>query len=330
MNKKYQVFISSTYADLKTERKEVSNILLMADCIPAGMEAFAATDDEQFNVIKKVIDLCDYYILIIGNRYGSVNKATGKSFTEMEYDYAKSKGIPVLVFALENDDYPFDDDDQKKSKLLNFKDEAIKNRLASIWQDKTSLISSIAISIMKAKDELPRPGWIPSPQYDELSLLQDNRTLRKKFEEVETKNVELKKQLELFNQPETLAFEDEELEIEYQINIDGKHFHDKLQTKWVDIFKYLGICIINVSVPTSLITGYFKDFIRSKTHHSLVYLCDDITINTILNQFESLGLLSHRFLEGKGLYYGLTNKGKLLLDKLSLVKKGEYFGKKSS
>lgn len=50
---KYQVFISSTYADLSIERKKVLDILLMADCIPAGMENFVATDDEQFNVIKK-------------------------------------------------------------------------------------------------------------------------------------------------------------------------------------------------------------------------------------------------------------------------------------
>ena len=55
-NTKYQVFISSTYSDLLKERKQVLDILLMADCIPAGMENFVATDDEQFSVIKKVID----------------------------------------------------------------------------------------------------------------------------------------------------------------------------------------------------------------------------------------------------------------------------------
>lgn len=68
MERKYQVFISSTYADLKNERQSITNCLLMANCIPAGMEAFVAADDEQFNIIKKVIDLCDFYILVIGNR----------------------------------------------------------------------------------------------------------------------------------------------------------------------------------------------------------------------------------------------------------------------
>ena len=58
--KKYQVFISSTYSDLKKEQREILDVLLMADCVPPGMEAFVATDTEQFEVIKKVIDLCDY------------------------------------------------------------------------------------------------------------------------------------------------------------------------------------------------------------------------------------------------------------------------------
>lgn len=114
-NIKYQVFISSTYSDLMNERKQVLDILLMADCIPAGMENFVATDDEQFNVIKKVIDLCDYYVLILGRRYGSVNETTGISYTEMEYNYAIDKGIPVLVFALDDS---VEIDDEKKEKVI--------------------------------------------------------------------------------------------------------------------------------------------------------------------------------------------------------------------
>ena len=80
-DKKYQVFISSTYADLREERRKILDALLMADCIPSGMEAFVATDNEQFEVIKKVIDLCDYYVLIIGKRYGSVSSLTGNGLS---------------------------------------------------------------------------------------------------------------------------------------------------------------------------------------------------------------------------------------------------------
>lgn len=131
--KKYQVFISSTYADLIEERKRILDILFMADCIPAGMEAFVAEDLEQFEVIKKVIDLCDYYVLIIGKRYGSIHPNTGKSYTEMEYDYAIEHEIPVLVFAIDDNVQLAPDkqetDGDKIEKLKAFRRKAMTNRL---------------------------------------------------------------------------------------------------------------------------------------------------------------------------------------------------------
>jgi len=59
LEKRYQVFVSSTYADLKEERQKVIQALMELDCIPAGMELFPAADEEQFEFIKRVIDDCD-------------------------------------------------------------------------------------------------------------------------------------------------------------------------------------------------------------------------------------------------------------------------------
>lgn len=88
MDKKYQVFISSTYTDLIKERKEVTKALLEMDCIPSGMEMFQASDDSQWELIKRVISSCDYYIVIIAGRYGTIHPETKKSYTQMEYEYA--------------------------------------------------------------------------------------------------------------------------------------------------------------------------------------------------------------------------------------------------
>jgi hypothetical protein len=90
MDKRYQIFISSTFTDLQEERAKVQQAVMELECIPAGMEAFPAIDEEQFEFIKKVIDDCDYYLLVIGGRYGSVSEEAGLSYTEMEYDYADS------------------------------------------------------------------------------------------------------------------------------------------------------------------------------------------------------------------------------------------------
>jgi hypothetical protein len=94
MDKRYQVFVSSTYTDLKEERWKAIQAVIELDCIPAGMELFPAIDEEQFEFIKKVIDDCDYYILIIGGRYGSTT-SEGISYTEKEYDYAVGKRLKV-------------------------------------------------------------------------------------------------------------------------------------------------------------------------------------------------------------------------------------------
>ena len=85
MDVRYQVFVSSTFADLKDERQKVIQALMEMDCIPAGMELFPAANDEQWEFIKRVIDDCDYYILIIGGRYGSLT-SEGISYTEKEFD----------------------------------------------------------------------------------------------------------------------------------------------------------------------------------------------------------------------------------------------------
>lgn len=44
-----------------------------------------------------MIDECDFYFLVIGSRYGPIDEETGKSYIEKEYDFAKVKGLPVLV-----------------------------------------------------------------------------------------------------------------------------------------------------------------------------------------------------------------------------------------
>ena len=157
--KKYQVFISSTFLDLKEERQRVMNAILKANCIPAGMEAFVAANEDQFSVIKKVIDLCDYYILILNNRYGSINATTGKSYTEMEYDYAVSLNIPILVFASTNI-APSKEDEIAHSKFLVFREKVMKGRMASTWDSPSDLSVDVAIALNNAIKDYPRPGWI--------------------------------------------------------------------------------------------------------------------------------------------------------------------------
>ena len=97
MNKRYQVFVSSTFKDLAEERMEVIKALLELDCIPCGMEYFPAASEDSWSYISSLIKQCDYYVLIVAGRYGSMT-ADGISFTQKEYQCALDSGVPVLAF----------------------------------------------------------------------------------------------------------------------------------------------------------------------------------------------------------------------------------------
>jgi hypothetical protein len=95
--RRLQVFVSSTQADLLEERQEAVETILKAGHIPAGMEHFAADNDSSLDVIKEWIDESDVYMVIVGFRYGSIEPKSGKSFTQVEYEYAVSTGKPVFA-----------------------------------------------------------------------------------------------------------------------------------------------------------------------------------------------------------------------------------------
>src|SRR3712207_6374119 len=98
MATKYQIFVSSTYEDLKAERDQVIRAVLEMGHIPVGMEMFSAADEEQWQIITRQIDQSDYYVVLVAHRYGST--VEGISYTEKEYDYAVRSGVPALGFII--------------------------------------------------------------------------------------------------------------------------------------------------------------------------------------------------------------------------------------
>ena len=130
--RKFSIFISSTYEDLKKERQALVGVALENNFIPVGMEQFHAAPTSQWNVITKMIDECDFYLLVIGARYGSIDEETGISYTEKEYNYAKTKGLPVLVLikqpsAISESEKDTGNDKYDKMKKLDEFREKVKN-----------------------------------------------------------------------------------------------------------------------------------------------------------------------------------------------------------
>ncbi len=162
---KYQIFVSSTFEDLQDERDVVIKAILETGSIPVGMEMFSAGDEQQWEMIKRQIDDCDYYVVVLAHRYGSKDGAV--SFTEKEYDYAASKGIPVLGFVIKEDaSWPkvkMDVEVEAQLALARFK-QKVKQKMVKFWRNADDLHGKVAISLSMAFDTYPRPGWIRAPQ----------------------------------------------------------------------------------------------------------------------------------------------------------------------
>lgn len=161
--KKYQIFVSSTFRDLVDERQDAIRNILDLNHIPAGMELFPATDVTHLDYIKKVIDECDYYLLIIGGRYGSMD-AGGVSYTEREYDYAVQTGKTVLAFVHEDTaSIPVGKSDvapEVAAALNAFRSRVMTGRLVRGWTTRQDLEPLVLKALIHVFNDMPQTGWI--------------------------------------------------------------------------------------------------------------------------------------------------------------------------
>ena len=218
LERRYDVFVSSTYEDLKEERKEITQAILECDCIPVGMEMFPASNTEQWKFIQKVIDRADFYLVVIAGKYGFVMKDTGKSYTEMEFDYAMEKGKPILVFQYENINdlarSKTEIDPQKVKALEHFREKSRSNRLIRFYSDKNELKAAVLSSLHRLKKQLNSGGWIRAEDAkkslqsagsinlhaENSRLKQENDNLKKENAALSAKIRETKNSLEQLNE----------------------------------------------------------------------------------------------------------------------------------
>lgn len=190
MEVKYQVFVSSTYEDLKDERKEISQAILESNCIPAGMELFPASNQAQWEVIKRVIDDSDFYLLILAGKYGSLGKDESGNevgYTEMEFDYALKTGKPVLALVHENiEELPRSKTEttSKKDHLLKlFREKVYQGRLIKKWSNKDNLKSAALTALAELKRTTDAPGWVRADYKVEQQMYDLLEQQRRNYEE---------------------------------------------------------------------------------------------------------------------------------------------------
>ena len=194
LDKKYQIFISSTYTDLIEARAKVRDAILSMYHFPVGMELFGAANEDQWQIISETIDSSDYYVLIIGQRYGSVipegRADAGISYTEKEFRYALEKGIPMLAFLLDDSVAvkPEFVETVHRDELTAFKNSVKTGRLVEWWRSPDELAQKVTTALYKQITRTKRPGWIRGDSVDIEKSLSEIVELSKQNRELQEEN----------------------------------------------------------------------------------------------------------------------------------------------
>lgn len=344
MEKRYQVFLSSTYVDLKEERLEVMRALLELDCIPSGMEYFPATNDDQWSFIQELIDQCDYYVVVVGARYGSMS-SDGLSFTEKEYRYALERGIPVIGFVHAQPDLipqgKAEADPDGRKRLEEFR-KLVQSKLCKTWSSPAELGAVVSRSLTQLIKRNPRPGWVRSDRLasSEASeeILRLRHTIDRKDEEIDRLTVVHS------SASDALAQGDDQLELGFSVSLSDPNlpyadrtsrFSSQIVVTWDEVYKSFASHLLTPTKFSGIKSGINR-LIREKELEEVQEMYPDLnvgafnvsdsTLQMIFVQFTAMNFLEISNAEDKeGKPYKLANltpHGKAYLIKASAVKRG--------
>jgi nucleoside 2-deoxyribosyltransferase len=240
LKKRLQIFVSSTYIDLREERQAAVEAILTSGHIPAGMELFTAGDESQMEVIKQWIDESDVYLLILGGRYGSIEPNSGKSYTHIEYEYAAALNKPLFSCVIEEDalDERVKKDGRKileqdnPQKLKEFRS-FVSSKMVRFWSDSKDIKLTIleTLPIFSRQEDLI--GWVrPTDQVDAPALADEIARLSKE-------NANLRHKLMQFRESDTalisgISYQEMKSLLEKEISESAKLLFTKKHSSLLD------------------------------------------------------------------------------------------------
>lgn len=152
-----KIFLSSTFVDLQEHRRRVIEAIdrlrhTGADVDWRGMEAFGAQDDAPTDGCIRFVDECDLYVGFFGVRYGSIDPASGRSLTEVEYRRAVSTNKRRLIFLLSDEAEVklkyLEQSPEGQAKLKQLKDDLKKDRVVDFFTTDEDLALKVSTAIM--------------------------------------------------------------------------------------------------------------------------------------------------------------------------------------
>jgi hypothetical protein len=333
MTKRYQVFVSSTYDDLKDERSRVIQALLNINCIPCGMEYFPAADEDAWHCIERLIPECDYYVLVLGGMYGSIPPGEDKSYTHLEYELAVKHKIPVISLLHRNPPSLSADRCEsqpgRRRKLDRFR-EQVGRKLCRFWESADQIPGELLASLTLQIDRFPRTGWVRA---NEIADDEAKSELIKLQRRLDRQAALLEEYKERDDRDETeLASGDDEFVLSgsargciYKENGEAREAARcayQLQATWNSALRFIRSQLgtrWSTSDLERAILGEIERNYESSVKHETLYGFEfaDGEIDKLLLQWSALALLRRR-----GSVWELTAKGALHASRLLAIKKG--------
>ncbi|GAA0621997.1 DUF4062 domain-containing protein [Kribbella sandramycini] len=315
--------------------------MLEADCIPAGMELFPASNDDRWTLIKRVIDDCDYYLIVIGGRYGSVDPEQQISYTEMEFDYAESQGKPILAFLHgEPGSIPGDKtdlNDELRAKLDVFR-KKVGNRMVKYWDSPTGLGGQVAKSLIQIRKTHPAEGWVRAknaltPEVERELVELRARVVELTTELATTQRDRLPGSVELANGEDAAH-----VKVLFRYMEDGvtKRIWGQFETTWDRLFSAVGPRLLVEASESDLLSGLnaiARSISEEDGSHEKTLEKFDIkksefmqeSFQDILVQFTALGLIvrsdRRHPINDSNIYWTLTSEGNAKLVQLRAARK---------
>jgi hypothetical protein len=339
-DKKFQVFVSSTYEDLQAERQEIMHALLELDCIPSGMELFPAANEDQWSLIKGVIDDCDYYLVVIGGRYGSIG-ATGISYTEMEYRYALEQSKPIIAFLHRQPDTLPKNKTEKElegqKKLEEFRALAQK-KMVKHWESAKDLGSVVSRSLIMLQRTHPGIGWVRGNLVPSKEASLEILALKKEIERLQNDITLIRTTAP--KGTETLSQGDDQIILNFTFKVSKDYrttsYESQFTTSWNDLFYTISPLMIDEAHERTIrlsLNKYVDQMNRERIQKIEQYKdlrVGDFELNnddyqTIKVQMRALGLVlksqKNRSVKDTGTYWALTPYGDEMMTQLRAIKK---------
>jgi len=192
--RKLQIFLSSTYEDLIDERLAAMEAILAAGHIPAAMEQFSPGDETALERIQVWIEESDAFILILGGRYGSIEPTSGKSYVELEYEYAVQKKKPFFAIVIRDEHHEQRvrefglkvDERQHQDKYKDFKT-TVAQKLCAYWNDRKDIKTAVLHKLPEWAQRTDLVGWVRADEVASPEVLNELARLSRENSELRAK-----------------------------------------------------------------------------------------------------------------------------------------------